>query len=393
MSKDKKQEPTQSKELSEWQKRNREYLEIKAEEEAVLAEEREKERQARMGGKSKQSEGNENSESEADQEESGSDEEKSEEKVESSEDAKEEEKPELKAEPKTKSDQKIEKRVPREKPAKAKIPGVHILRALTILFPSLLLLLISAYLLSPYATMKDIRIEGTVQTTAEAIRQASGIQDSDYTLKLLLDKAKYEEQIKANYWVESAQIVYQFPTKFTIKVKEYAILAYYVSGEDHYPILSSGRVESSPVSQVSLPETYLSVFFNDEQQVKTLSSELADVSPEIKQAIQTIELAPSSVTSDLLKLTMYDSDEILVPLSELGKKLPYYSKVKVQLAVPSLVDMEVGIYSYSLTDKALEEERIKAQEAAKEEERKKQEKKKQEEQSNQNQTNQLSPRR
>ena len=393
MSKDKKQEPTQSKELSEWQKRNREYLEIKAEEEAVLAEEREKERQARMGGKSKQSEGNENSESEADQEESGSDEEKSEEKVESSEDAKEEENPELKAEPKTKSDQKIKKRVPREKPAKAKIPGVHILRALTILFPSLLLLLISAYLLSPYATMKDIRIEGTVQTTAEAIRQASGIQDSDYTLKLLLDKAKYEEQIKANYWVESAQIVYQFPTKFTIKVKEYAILAYYVSGEDHYPILSSGRVESSPVSQVSLPETYLSVFFNDEQQVKTLSSELADVSPEMKQAIQTIELAPSSVTSDLLKLTMYDSDEILVPLSELGKKLPYYGKVKVQLAVPSLVDMEVGIYSYSLTDKALEEERIKAQEAAKEEERKKQEKKKQEEQSNQNQTNQRSPRR
>ena len=393
MSKDKKQEPTQSKELSEWQKRNREYLEIKAEEEAVLAEEREKERQARMGGKSKQSEGNENSESEADQEESGSDEEKSEEKVESSEDAKEEEKPELKAEPKTKSDQKIEKRVPREKPAKAKIPGVHILRALTILFPSLLLLLISAYLLSPYAIMKDIQVEGTVQTTAEAIRQASGIEDSDYTLKLLLDKAKYEEQIKANYWVESAQIVYQFPTKFTIKVKEYAILAYYVSGEDHYPILSSGRVESSPVSQVSLPETYLSVFFNDEQQVKTLSSELADVSPEMKQAIQTIELAPSSVTSDLLKLTMYDSDEILVPLSELGKKLPYYSKVKVQLAVPSLVDMEVGIYSYSLTDKALEEERIKAQEAAKEEERKKQEKKKQEEQSNQNQTNQRSPRR
>ena len=215
MSKDKKQEPTQSKELSEWQKRNREYLEIKAEEEAVLAEEREKERQARMGGKSKQSEGNENSESEADQEESGSDEEKSEEKVESSEDAKEEEKPELKAEPKTKSDQKIEKRVPREKPAKAKIPGVHILRAFTILFPSLLLLLISAYLLSPYATMKDIQVEGTVQTTAEAILQASGIEDSDYTLKLLLDKAKYEEQIKANYWVESAQIVYQFPTKFT----------------------------------------------------------------------------------------------------------------------------------------------------------------------------------
>ncbi len=39
-----------------------------------------------------------------------------------------------------------------------------------------------AYLLSPYATMKDIRVEGTVQTTADDIRQASGIQDSDIRL-------------------------------------------------------------------------------------------------------------------------------------------------------------------------------------------------------------------
>lgn len=50
---------------------------------------------------------------------------------------------------------------------------------------------------------------------------------------------------------------------------------------------------------------------------------------------------------------MYDTDEILVPLSELGKKLPYYSKIKPQLTVPSGIDMEVGIYSYSLVDKAL----------------------------------------
>ena len=52
---------------------------------------------------------------------------------------------------------------------------------------------------------------------------------------------------------------------------------------------------------------------------KPLIEQLAEVNPEIKQAIKTIELAPTSVTSDLLKITMYDTDEILVPLSELGK--------------------------------------------------------------------------
>lgn len=356
MSKDKKNEGKEIleefKELSEWQKRNQEYLKKKAEEEVALAEEKEKERQAQMGEESEKSE-----------------------------------------------DQ--DKKAIKEKPAKAKIPGLHILRALTILFPSLLLLIISAYLLSPYATMKDIRVEGTVQTTADDIRQASGIQDSDYTINLLLDKAKYEEQIKSNYWVESAQLVYQFPTEFTIKVKEYDIVAYYVSGENHYPILSSGQLETSSVSLVSLPETYISVLFNDSEQIKAFVSELSQISPELKAAIQKVELAPSKVTSDLIRLTMNDSDEVLVPLSEMSKKLPYYSKIKPQLSEPSVIDMEAGIYSYTVADKLIMEAEEKAKQEAKEAEKKQEEerkrleeeKKKQEEESNRNQTTQRSSRR
>ncbi|CZC87866.1 TPA: cell division protein DivIB [Streptococcus pneumoniae] len=403
MSKDKKNEDKETleelKELSEWQKRNQEYLKKKAEEEAALAEEKEKERQARMGEESEKSEDKQDQESETDQEDSESAKEESEEKVVSSEADKEKEEPESKE--KEEQDKKLSKKATKEKPAKAKIPGIHILRAFTILFPSLLLLIVSAYLLSPYATMKDIRVEGTVQTTADDIRQASGIQDSDYTINLLLDKAKYEKQIKSNYWVESAQLVYQFPTKFTIKVKEYDIVAYYISGENHYPILSSGQLETSSVSLNSLPETYLSVLFNDSEQIKVFVSELAQISPELKAAIQKVELAPSKVTSDLIRLTMNDSDEVLVPLSEMSKKLPYYSKIKPQLSEPSVVDMEAGIYSYTVADKLIMEAEEKAKQEAKEAEKKQEEEqkrleeeqKKQEEESNRNQTNQRSSRR
>ncbi len=403
MSKDKKNEGKEIleelKELSEWQKRNQEYLKKKAEEEAALAEEKEKERQARMASKSEESDETENQKSEFDPKDPESAKGESDEKVASSEaDKEEEEIEESGAKEKEEQDKNLAKK---EKPAKAKIPGLHILRAFTILFPSLLLLIVSAYLLSPYATMKDIRVEGTVHTTADDIRQASGIQDSDYTINLLLDKAKYEKQIKSNYWVESAQLVYQFPTKFTIKVKEYDIVAYYVSGENHYPILSSGQLETSSVSLVSLPETYISVLFNDSEQIKVFVSELAQISPELKADIQKVELAPSKVTSDLIRLTMNDSDEVLVPLSEMSKKLPYYSKIKPQLSEPSVVDMEAGIYSYTVADKLIMEAEEKAKQEAKEAEKKQEEErkrleeeqKKQEEESNRNQTTQRSSRR
>lgn len=413
--------PQEPKELSEWQKRNQEYLKKKAEEEAALAEEKEKERKARMGEKSDTDEENGDHESESNSTESESDtneskpddKESSEDDVEVTEDTKEEkesneEKTLDKKKDKNKK-KKAEKKSSKDKPQKPKIPGVHIWRALTMLVPSFFILLISVYLLSPYATKKDIHVEGTNHTTAEEVRQAADIQDSDYMLSLIVEKAKYEERIKSNYWVESAQLVYQFPTKFTIKVKEFDIVAYYVSGESHYPILSNGKLENTSVSLVTLPETYLSVMFNDSEKIKTFITELSSISPEIKSAIQKVELVSSNVTSDLLRLTMTDSDEILVPLSEMGKKLPYYSKIKPKLTEPTVVDMEAGIYSYTVADKLIIEaeekakkEAVEAETKQKEEEKKnleeqknklEEEKKKLEEQINQNQTSQRSQRR
>ena len=414
MSKDKKNQDTQGKELSEWQKRNQEYLQKKAEEEAKRAAEeaREKEEQAAKSASENTQELSEwqkqNQEylSKKTEEESVSSEEvdeeseKSEEKNSdtSDETSNEEKGPEETPQEDSKSQDQVEKekadeKVKKQKKAKTKskppkpaIPSIHIWRAVTILVPSFIILFLSIYLLSPLATMKHIEVTGTVQTSADQVREASGIRDSDYTISLLLNKDKHAEMVKSNHWIESAKIVYQFPVHFTIEVKEFEIVAYSVSGDSHYPILSSGSVESTAVTADNLPEKYISVLLNDEEQIKSLISQLNDISPEIKQEIEKIELAPSKVTSDLLKITMYDTDEILVPLSELGKKLPYYSKIKPQLTVPSGIDMEVGIYSYSLVDKALDDERIKA----KEEEKKKQEeeKKKQTEQGSQGQTTQ-----
>ncbi|MGK8866329.1 cell division protein FtsQ/DivIB [Streptococcus oralis] len=381
MSKDKKKESNQKQELSEWQKRNQEYLKKKAEEEAALAEEKEKEKQARKEANSKLLEESKKSSSESVEEASSPSKEPSEKEEKSQKDDR-----------KVKEEKEKKKPEKPEKPAKPKIAPVHIWRAVSILVPSVLVLLLSVYLLTPLSTIKNIEVKGNSNTQADDIKQASGIQDSDYTLALLLDKEKYAERIKSNHWIESAKINYQFPTNFTIEVKEFDIVGYYVSGEEYYPILSSGTVESTPVDRLNLPETYLTVTFNDEQQVKKLITGLSTISEDIKSQIQKIELAPSKATADLLKITMLDTDEVLVPLSELSKKLPYYSKIKPQLTEPSVVDMEAGAYSYTIADKLIEEAEEKAKQEAKEAEKKKQEeeKKKQEEQGNQSQTSQQS---
>ena len=71
--------------------------------------------------------------------------------------------------------------------------------------------------------------------------------------------------------------------------------------------------------------------------------------PRFKKKIRA--LTPSKVTTwDLSTLTMTDGNMILVPLSEIDTKLPYYSKNCVRiLSRPSVIDMEVGIYRYVKT--------------------------------------------
>ena len=374
MSKDKKKESNQKQELSEWQKRNQEYLKKKTEEEAALAVEKEKEKQARKEANSKLLEEAKKSSSQSDEEDTSP-----------SQKPSEKDEKAQKEDSEVKKEKEKKKKEKPEKSAKPKIAPVHIWRAVSILVPSVLVLLLSIYLLTPLSTLKHIEVKGNVQTQADDIKQVSGIQDSDYTLSLLLNKDKHAEQIKSNHWIESAKIDYKFPTNFTIEVKEFEIVGYYVTGEDHYPILSSGTIDSSPVNLLNLPETYLTVTFNDEQQVKDLITGLSSISEDIKSQIQKIELAPSKATADLLKITMLDTDEILVPLSELSKKLPYYSKIKPQLAEPSFIDMEAGIYSTSLADKLLEEAEEKAKKEAQEAEKKKQEEKEAEEKKQQQQ--------
>ncbi len=75
--------------------------------------------------------------------------------------------------------------------------------------------------------------------------------------------------------MESVSLSINFSTAHHIvRSSEYDIVAYYASGESHYPPPVSGQLETSAVSLVSPLETYLSVL-NDSEQIKTFTSEPA----------------------------------------------------------------------------------------------------------------------
>ena len=354
--KDKGDQKELQKYLSAWQKRHQEYLEKKSQEKASETDEEERNDETLETSESAGTNETDNSEDEKEdqaQDQASDDDETNEsEETEDVEEPEEENIEELSdvSEDRTENfvdqaDIEIEKEAKSDKP---RIEKIHLYRAIPVLVISSLLILLSLYFITPLGSLKNIVVTGNERVTQDEIIKATQIDSRDYTLTTFLNRNQYANNLKkANAWIEKAEISYQFPITFKIQVTEFKILAYEASTGNIYPVISNGTVINQPVKKEALPENYMRLNLSDKAKVKKLMQELSDVPDSIKNEIQTVDLTPSKATKDLLTLTMRDEHKIIVPLSDIHKKLPYYSRVHPLLTEPSIVDMEAGIFSYS----------------------------------------------
>ena len=346
--------PKEVTKLSEWQRRNQEYQkkkQLEEQEEKEKKEQEEKERQEFLNqnapsedldAEEQDTETAEENEKEADVAEEEvqetlpdeTDEEDEEEKIiyltDSSEDMFEEEELAKKA----KKEDQIARR--------------HIYRAIPVLVISTLIALFSAYLLTPLAKQKIIEFSGNKNADQTLLFEKSQIQDRDYTLTTFLNRDRYLANMKAaSPWVKDISMTYAFPTTFRVQVEEYQVFGYYVTEEDHYPILENGEVVETPVAADQLPKAYLTVRFTDRELVRQFVKQLGKIPSSVRDEIESVDLTPSKVTKDLVTLTMKDGTKVLVPVSQIKRKLPYYNQIRKLIEDDSVIDMEAGIYSYN----------------------------------------------
>ena len=349
-SKEDKQETAQLS-LSEWQVRNKEYLEKKAQEKAKKQAELEKKRaeleQKKEEMKAELENQKPSNEEDIVSEEIDTDSPTSEEET-AVQDSESESEVEEQDEAEAQDQEQDEEEVEQLELPKVPIEKIHWYRALPVLVTSSLVFLASLYFLTPLATMKTIEFTGNKVVSQEELRSSSKIDQRDYTVTVYKNRHHYEQNLKASSpWIENVEITYQFPLTFKIDVQEYGILGYLQKDSKYYPILTSGEYVKNEVAADALPEERMDVTFSDAGLIKEFVQQLKNVPDSIKKSMRRVDLTPSKVTEDLVTITMSDEHQILVPISHIAKKLPYYEGIHPQLEVPSVVDMEAGIFSYA----------------------------------------------
>lgn len=348
-SKEDKQETAQLS-LSEWQVRNKEYLEKKAQEKAKKQAELEKKRaeleQKKEEMKAELENQEPSNEEDAVSEEIDTDSPTSEEEDEV-QDSENESEVEEQDEAEVQDQEQEEEEIEQLEPPKVPIERIHWYRALPVLVTSSLIFLASLYFLTPLATMKTIEFTGNKVVSQEELKSSSKIDQRDYTVTVYKNRHHYEQNLKASSpWIENVEMTYQFPLTFKIDVQEYGILGYLQKDSKYYPILTSGEYVKNEVAADALPEERMDVTFSDAGLIKKFVQQLKNVPDSIKKSMRRVDLTPSKVTEDLVTITMSDEHQILVPISHIAKKLPYYAGIHPQLELPSVVDMEAGIFSY-----------------------------------------------
>ena len=258
---------------------------------------------------------------------------------------------------------------PKKEPTVAKR---HIYRALPVIGISSIVALLSIYFLSPLSTQKVIEFSGNKAVDQQLLYEKSRIKEEDYTLTTFLHKSVYEQNMKtASPWIKEVHMHYQFPVTFKVNIVEHKVVAYYVTGEDHYPVLENGEVVETVTPASELPSSYISLKFSDRELVRQFVQEMKSISSSITDKIVSVDLTPSKVTKDLVTITMKNDNKILVPVSQITRKLPYYKAISKQLDDDSTIDMEAGVFSYSeqsIADAKEQAEKEKAESTEKQEE-------------------------
>lgn len=347
--------PKEVTKLSEWQRRNQEYQKKKQ-----LEEQEEKEKKAQEE-KERQEFLNQKTPSEnLDAEEQNAETTEEEEDENVADVAEEELQETLPEEAEEEAEEKIiyltepsdamfeEEELAKKAKKEDQIARRHIYRAIPVLVISTLVALFSAYLLTPLAKQKVVEFSGNKNADQTLLFEKSQIKNQDYTLTTFLNRDRYVANMKvASPWVKDISMTYAFPTTFKVQVEEYQVFGYYVNEEDHYPILENGEVVETPVATDQLPKSYLSVRFSDRELVRQFVKQLGKIPSTVRDKIESVDLTPSKVTKDLVTLTMKDGTKVLVPVSQIKRKLPYYDKIRKLIEDDSVIDMEAGIYSYN----------------------------------------------
>lgn len=211
-------------------------------------------------------------------------------------------------------------------------------------------LLIVLYFVSPLSRLANVVVKGNHEVSAEAILENSDLTVNEEMWPQFFERNQSVSAIKKELpRIKNASISLSGINRFDITVTEFQEVALLAQDGGYAPVLENGVVldetSEQPVEGLPVLEN-----FSAEDKIKATLSAYQELSSEIRDGVSQIKYTPRDSNDELLTLFMNDGNQVIVNISNMVSQMQYYPQIAKDLTEDSIVDMEVGIFTYPISN-------------------------------------------
>lgn len=205
---------------------------------------------------------------------------------------------------------------------------------------------VTAFFITPYSRLNQITITGNKLTSTKKIMQYVPVSKNDSIFSVWRNTAKLEAQMKnQSQRLERVKFKLVNFNNLKITVKEYPTIGYLYTDKGYHTIFKSGAISSGEVLN---PQTSYPVLtgFKNQKTIRKTVNQYKLINPSVRAKISSINYAPSKINAERIFIKMNDQNRVYATISSFGDKMEYYPSIKAKLKTVSVINLEVGAYSY-----------------------------------------------
>ncbi|MBW1605413.1 cell division protein FtsQ/DivIB [Lactobacillus sp. Sy-1] len=215
----------------------------------------------------------------------------------------------------------------------------------------LLILVFLIYLVSPLSRVANRSVSGNSKLSANHLVTTIPIKKGDSVIHTFNHRSQLEKQfLKQNPQVKSATLTINNFNNVNFKVVEYGTAGYLYSKDKYYIVVDNGEIINRYLLS---PSSDLPIFvnFKPNSNLKSIAIQYNKLSKTIKNNIIKIQKDPTSYDPNRIKITMHDKNIVYAKSETFASKMSYYPSIVSKIKKPSIINLEVGAYSYPIKNK------------------------------------------
>ncbi len=220
-----------------------------------------------------------------------------------------------------------------------------------IIIPLVVLLLILIYLVSPMSQISSISIKGNGYISQSDIKRELQLDEGDSIFKVIGHKNKINQRvINDDHRVKSLDFKFTGFNHLSVAVSPYKEIGYETRGNKQYLILENGKVTNVAVKNPNDSKMPYIVKFNNQSLLRSMIEKYLKLPKDIRDNVRVISYSPTKVYQDELHVYMRDGNKIIILMHDFNYKMGFYRSIASQLKTKSVINLEVGAYSFPIND-------------------------------------------